>query len=288
MSRFARRTLAVLALGAVSIGVLSTPAHASENSKYVALGDSFTAGPLIPDQVGSPLGCLRSNQNYPSLVAEGLGVDEFVDVSCSGATTEDMFAPQSTYLGTNNPQLDALTDDTTLVSLGIGGNDIGFVSILVDCLKKGALNPFGSPCQDAYTDPGTGTDQLKQRVADNTPKFAEVLAAIAERAPNAQVVVVGYPAIMPESGGCWPKLAIGRGDVPYLDSVEQELNAALAQTASDFGATYVDTYDRGHDVCADRDDRWVEGIIPTQWAAPVHPNAEGMAALAESTLESIG
>lgn len=282
MSTFARRTLAVLATAAVSVGVLSTPAEAADASRYVALGDSFTAGPLLSVPVGSPLGCLRSNNNYPSLVAEALDADEFVDVSCSGATTEDMFNAQSTTLGTNDPQLDALDADTTLVSLGIGGNDVGFVSILVDCLKKGALNPFGSPCQDYYG------DELSQRIADTVPDLNAVLAEIGNRAPNAEVVVVGYPAIFPETGGCWPKLAIGSGDIPYLDGVEQELNAALADAAAANGATYVSTYERGHDVCQQKEDRWVEGIIPTQWAAPAHPNAAGMEGAAAATLAAIG
>lgn len=282
-----RRGLTVLAAGSIVFGALVAPAQADESSSYVALGDSFVAGPLIPDQTGSPAGCLRSSNNYPSLVADQLGASDFVDVSCSGATTENMLNEQSTTIGTNDPQLDALSADTSLVSLGIGGNDVGFVDILVDCLLSGSTQPSDAPCQKKYTNED-GSDQLLQRISEVKPKIANTLDQIKQRSPNANVVVVGYPAIMPESDGCWPKVPLAKGDIPYLDATEQALNAALADSVADSGATYVDTYDRGHDICTDKDARWLEGIIPSQPAAPVHPNAAGMQALAQSTLEAIG
>jgi len=70
---------------------------------YVALGDSYTAAPLVPNQVGRPVGCARSDQNYPSLVAAAMGPSAFRDVSCSSATTEHMTAPQAVTLGVNAP-----------------------------------------------------------------------------------------------------------------------------------------------------------------------------------------
>src|SRR5690242_3722986 len=93
---------------------------------YVALGDSYAAGPLIPAQNGSPAGCLRSDHNYPHLVAAADRAASFTDVSCQGATTGNMTQPQGVGLGTNPPQLNALSAGTTLVTLQIGGNDIGF------------------------------------------------------------------------------------------------------------------------------------------------------------------
>ncbi|MGH8880323.1 MAG: SGNH/GDSL hydrolase family protein [Stackebrandtia sp.] len=283
-----RRVLTVSALAAATLTILSTPAYSADTSRYVALGDSFVAGPLVPNQTGSPAGCFRSDSNYPSLVAEQLGVDEFVDVSCSGATTEDFFNTQSTPIGDNDPQLDALAPETTLVSFGIGGNDIGFGEILLACAGGGAVDPFGTPCQDKYVDSDTGVDELRTRIAETRPKVAEVFAEIATRAPNARVVVAGYPATMPETEGCWPKVTIAEKDVPYLDGVEQDLNAMLAGTAAAAGATYVDNYQRGHDVCSPRDDRWVEGIIPTKPAFPVHPNADGMQAMATNITNTLG
>lgn len=252
---------------------------------YVALGDSFTSGPLIPNQTGEPLGCLRSDRNYPAVVAPQAGPTEFRDVSCGGASTRHMFESHDVLNGPNPPQLDALDEDTELVTLGIGGNDIGFGGIIESC---SSLLPFGSPCKDQYT--GSGHDEISDRIAETAPKVATVLDAIEGRSPAAQVLVVGYPAILPHSGsGCWPSLPIAWGDVPYLRDKHIELNAMLANQAAAHGATYVDTYtpSNGHDACAWPTQRWVEPIIPASLAAPVHPNERGMAGMAAEVLAAL-
>jgi hypothetical protein len=107
---------------------------------------------------------------------------------------------------------------------------------------------------------------------------AAVIRAVKAKAPSARVAVVGYPAILPDSGfGCWPVVPIAFGDVPYLRSTEKSLNAMLSSTASANGATFVDTYTPsvGHDSCQGSSTRWVEGLVPGTSAAPFHPNAAG-------------
>jgi lysophospholipase L1-like esterase len=245
--------------------------------RYVALGDSYAAGPLVPIPTGEPAGCLRSNRNYPSVVAETLGVADFHDVSCSGATTEHITGPQSVPLGNNPPQLDALSADTELVTVSIGGNDIGFADIVTECAKRSPVQPTGSACKDHYT--AGGTDQLAQRIDEAAPKVADVLAAIDERSPDARVLLVGYPAILPDAGpGCFPVVPFSPGDVAYLREVEKGLNAMLADQASGAGVGFVDTYTPsiGHDACQPPGTKWIEGLVPTAPAAPVHPNALGM------------
>ena len=252
---------------------LSAAAALAANGRYVSLGDSYTAGPLIPNQSLNPLGCLRSDHNYPHLVQPGLTTATLADVSCSGATTNDMFAAQSTSAGTNPPQLNALTADTRVVTLGIGGNDIGFSDIVVNCAR---LNPF-DPCKDDYVH--GSVDDVSNRIAATAPKIDAVIAAIHRGAPSAKVHVVGYPVILPASGsGCWPSVPILPTDVSYLRAKEIELNAMLAARAAAGGAFYVDTYTSsvGHDVCRSTGTKWVEGLIPSSPAAPVHPNALGM------------
>jgi hypothetical protein len=93
-----------------------------------------------------PIGCERSTSNYPSLVAEYLGVRDFTDVSCSGAKTENMTVPEPVQLGSSPPQFDALTSDTDLVSLTISGDDIGFTDIAVTCAQVSVTDPFGDGC----------------------------------------------------------------------------------------------------------------------------------------------
>ncbi len=256
--------------------------------RYVALGDSYAAGPLVPIPTGQPAGCLRSNQNYPSVVAKELDVADFRDVSCSGATTENITGPQSVPLGQNPPQLEAVTPDTQLVTISIGGNDIGFGDIVTECAKRSPLQPTGSACKDHYT--AGGTDELAQRIDEAAPDVARVLDGIDERSPDARVLLVGYPAILPDEGpGCFPLVPYSPGDVDYLRGVEKRLNAMLADQASRSGAEFVDTYTPsiGHDACQPPGTKWVEGLVPTAPAAPVHPNALGMRAIGEMVVDAL-
>src|ERR1051326_729171 len=156
---FAVRARAAAVLGGALLlaATTATAAAAAPTGKYVSLGDSYAAGPLIPDQVD--LGCLRSDRDYPSLVAAAIGSSAHADPSCSGATTVDMTHSQANGpIIVNSPQLNAVTADDRLVTLTIGGNDIGFVNIILTCASESLLSPFGDPCTDQY--PPGGTDQL--------------------------------------------------------------------------------------------------------------------------------
>jgi len=264
------RNVGILALAILA--ALAGFASAARAANYVALGDSYAAGPLIPNQI-APLGCLKSDHNYAHLAAPTIGVT-LRDPSCSGATTEDMTNPQSTELGTNPPQFDSLDAETTRVSLTIGGNDIGFSEVALSCIT---INPFSTPCKDKYN--SGGKDQIAERIAATAPKVAAVLQGIHSLSPAAKVFVVNYAAIFPETGfGCWPQMPIGFGDVPYLRSKEKELNAMLATQAAANGATLVNWYNAsiGHDACKGSSTRWVEPVVPSNPAAPIHPNLAGM------------
>lgn len=281
-------------LGMVAALVLGGPASAAPagsgpgSGGYVALGDSYAAGPLIPDQVSAS--CARSNANYPSLVAASLQPASFTDVSCSGATTADMNRSQTgiPFGPPPPPQLDALSASTTLVTLTIGGNDIGFAGIGTTCALFSVLLPIGAPCEAHYT--AGGSDQLQAAIAVTAPSVASTLAAIHRRAPNAKVLVVGYPDLLPATGpGCWPLVPLADGDVPYLNGIEQALNAMLQSEAAAHRATFVDTYTPsiGHDMCQLLGPKWVEGFLPTLPAAPLHPNELGMQAMAAAVLAAL-
>jgi hypothetical protein len=281
--------LLVIALsGTAGAGVFG-PRGAAGPPHYVSLGDSYTAAPLVPAPTGSPAGCLRSTHSYPFQVAAGTGAATFTDVSCQGATTANMAHPQSVPLGTNPPEDNALSVSTTLVTLQVGGNNIGFSDIIIHCTTLSLTNPFGSPCKDHYT--SGGTDKLRAKINAAAPKVAAVLQDIHADAPNARVLLVGYPAILPNSGsGCWPLVPIAFGDVPYLRGVEKALNSMLATVAAANNATFVDTYTAsiGHDVCQASGTKWVEGLIPTSPAAPFHPNQLGEQGMARQVLAALG
>jgi lysophospholipase L1-like esterase len=273
---FGRRRRSLISLLAVLMAIMAgwAAASAARADNYVSLGDSYVAGPLIPNLIGSPFGCIRSDHNYPHLAAPGIGLP-LRDPSCSGATTDDMTQPQDVDPdGPNPPQFNSLDASTKVVSLTIGGNDIGFSSIAESCIT---YNPFSHPCKDKY-DSG-GVDQISQRIQATAPKVAAVLQGIHARSPAARVFVVNYPAIFPETGsGCWPQMPISFSDTPYLRAKERELNAMLATQAAANGATLVSWYAAsiGHDACKSSSVRWVEPLIPGNSAAPIHPNRAGM------------
>lgn len=267
----------------------SQTSQTSLNGPFVALGDSFASGNLIPSSpVGTPAGCLRSSHDYGADAAAALGVTDYVDATCSGATTADMTQPESVPLGTDPPQFDALAADDSVVALTIGGDNIGFLGIVETCAKLSLTDLFGNPCQRHYT--SGGTDQLVAAIDATAPKVAAVLQGIETRAPDARVLLVGYPDILPTTGdGCWPLVPLAFGDVPYLRGIEVDLNQMLARTAAANGATFVDTYQAtiGHDACTGPGTKDVESLVPTSPAYPFHPNQRGELVMAEQVVAAL-
>ncbi len=273
------RSLAALTGVLAALAVLPAAARAAD---WVGLGDSYAAGPLIPNQSLSPLGCLRSDHNFAHVAAAQLGMS-LADVSCSGATTAHMTQPQSTDAGTNPPQFDALSTAAKIVTLQISGNDIGFSEILRNCAT---INPFSHPCRDRYL--VNGRDEIADRIAATAPKVAAVLTGIRARvATTTRILVVNYASILPAGSGCWPQVPLGFTDVPYLRAKEEQLNAMLAQQAAASANTrVVDDYTAslGRDACRSATVRWVEPLVPASAAAPFHPNRRGEAGVAAAVV----
>jgi len=276
------------------LGILALPPSvAAASVTYDALGDSFTSGPSIPTQLSNPAGCMRSDHNYPHDVAAALGLS-LTDVSCGGATTANMYSPQQVSPGPANPaQLSALKNNPQVVSLGIGANDIGFANILENCA---ALTPWGPTlvggnCKNYY-DPN-GKDSLKAAINALAGTMATLLQAVHTDAPNAQVFVVGYAAIFPAAGACWPSMPYEKADAQYFTQTEDELNSMLAAVAASNTAVYVDTYTKSlnYNACTPAATRWVEPLVPAAPAYPAHPNATGeagMASLLEAAMQKAG
>ena len=256
-------------------------AAAAEVREYVALGDSFTSGPLVPQTLAA-FGCFRSTRNYPALLAEAMDVRRFTDVSCAGADTTDMRSPQPAGFAAVPPQLSALSAGTDLVTIGIGGNDFGlFGRLVATCPQLRASEPGGDPCR-SYLAAAAGPAPLQ--VLDRTrARTADVLDAVRRRAPEAEVLVVGYPRIAPPRGTCTGVLPFAEGDYAFLDLVQRRLNAALRQAARSAHAGFVDTYraSRGHDACAG-ERAWVNGQrTDTSRAQSYHPFGSYMRAVAD-------
>ena len=265
--------LAGLVLGA-ALCASALPANAASGA-YVALGDSYTSGPLITPASSYAIECLQSASNYPHLTAAALGLS-LTDVSCAGADTSNLTTSQ--YPGVA-PQDNALSASDSVVSLGMGGNDNNaFISMIAACDALGVLDPLniGAPCKAAE-----GNFYANEIAADG-PNIGAALQHIHALAPNARVFVMGYPDILPQSGNCYLSMPLTTGDVAYLNGIEKGLDAMLASEAAANGATFVNTYTGsiGHDVCKSESTRWIEPLIPSSASISVHPNANGEAFMA--------
>ncbi|WP_345528587.1 SGNH/GDSL hydrolase family protein [Nocardioides endophyticus] len=248
---------------------------------YVALGDSYTAAPLVPPTDTSNA-CLRSGVNYPALVAKGMPGTALTDVSCSGAATEDMTSPQRGMTGAVPPQFDALRRGTDLVTIGLGGNDDGlFAAVLGQCTELASSDPTGSPCTARFED---RTDASLERIRSN---LADVVSGVRERSPKARILLVGYPQIVPESGSC-DELPLAEGDYAFARQVNEDLNDAVEEAAGDTEADYVDLWEpsAGHDICGD--EPWINGRVTSAGRAlAYHPLAVEQQAVAGLVLERL-
>lgn len=250
--------------------------------RYVALGDSYSAGSgVVPIDVTSPM-CLRSTRNYPNVIAERIGA-RLNDVTCGGADTTHYRTEQ--YPGVA-PQLEALSRNTQLVTMTIGGNDSGvFISSILQCGALGIASAGrGSPCQDRY-----GNDFVRTVRRTTAPDVEKALRAVHRKAPRATVAILGYPRILPPKRGCFPQMPVARGDVPYLFKLQKVLNKAVRRAADATDSVYVNVprASRGHDACQVRGRRWVEPALLGTNPVVVHPNSRGESAMARLTIRTL-
>jgi len=254
---------------------------------YVALGDSYTAAPGVP-VTETETGCLRSDRNYPSVLAQSLDATSVTDVSCSGASTLSLVGAQQTTKAVLPAQFDALSDDAALVTIGMGGNDLDLFQTLVGtCAFVAQSAPEGAPCQAQLT--AGGTDLIADKITQIGQRMTSAVAGIADRAPGARVLVVGYPQPVPAQGTC-PELPLAAGDYAYVRQAIVALDQQLRSAAEAGGATYVDVLraSKGHDVCAG-DEAWIQGAQSVEGEAiALHPFAVEQAAVAELVLAELG
>lgn len=293
MSAAALRRAIAGAVMAAALACAAPGVAAAATGPYVSLGDSYTSAPLVPLPTGNPIGCGRSTNNYPSDVARVIAPSSFTDVSCGSATTVDMTQPQSVpFGGTNPPQFNALGASDALVTVGIGGNDAGLIGVAETCAETDLIHPFGSACKSHYDPSGNpANDPNVAAVNAAGPKIAAVLQGIHARAPQARVLIVGYPDGLPVNGSnCWPLVPLSSGDIKYFNGLEQQLNSVIASDAASNDATYVDTFTSsiGHDACKPSGTAWVNGIVPNSVAYPLHPNQAGEQNMANQVLAKLG
>ncbi|MGW6793184.1 ricin-type beta-trefoil lectin domain protein [Streptomyces chartreusis] len=288
----ARTLVALVAACAAAVAATASTASAREAAQaqaethlaavtsglgYVAMGSSFAAGPGIPptQDSGGASACSRSGVNYPSIVTREIGAN-LTDVSCSGATTANVL---TTSQSGQPPQVQAVTAETRVVTVTIGGNDVNYL---------GSINAYS--CQ---TGGGTNCGTVDRNAINQTfPALAgrieNVVKAIHGAAPQAHVYLVNYFTLLPTSGVC-ANVPLTDDQATFERSIASRLAEATATAATATGATLVDlaAASRGHDACSASP--WVESYRPAAGRATYHPNEAGMraaATLIQSALQS--
>jgi lysophospholipase L1-like esterase len=264
------------------VGASAQAAHATSSPlRYVALGDSYSAASgVLPPDLTAPPQCLRSTRNYPHVIARKVGAS-LTDVTCGGAETRHFFTSQ--YSGVR-PQLDAVKRGKQLVTMTIGGNDSGvFINAILNCGSAGLSTlGQGSPCKDRYG--SSFADTIRNTTY---PSLVRALRAVRTKAPRAKVAILGYPWIMPATVGCFPRMPVAKGDVPYLRGIQWTLNDAVRRAAAATGTTYVNlnAVSNGHDACQPIGVRWVEPVLQGTNPVIVHPNALGESRMAAHAMK---
>lgn len=272
--------LAALLLSACGAGGFGSKEPTTLNTaiaSYVAIGDGFTAAPYVGRTTAAD-GCLRSDGNYPQQVASALGVADFRDVSCVGATTKavtDTFKPAGAKKSVK-AQLDAVTKDTQLVTIGIGIQDGGF------------LNSLFHLCVSTVCGSNVPAGTVKSQLATIGRELTDVIRDVTARAPGAYVVVVGYPELMPLDQDCATMPKMDDTQFFYTNQGWDQFTTSVGSAARQAGATYVDVrrLTANHGPCSD--EPWVNGAKGIKGKAlAYHPKAPEQKAVAEAVLATV-
>ena len=250
--RFGPRLLAALAIATVATFLAPTAPAQAAAPPYVALGDSYSSGTGTRSYINDGTSCQRSVYAYPSLLATQKGY-ALNFRACSGAKIPDV----------TNTQLGALSSATRYVTISVGGNDAGFADVLTEC----ATPWWAGDCNGAI-------DEARAFINNTLPgRLSTLYSSIRSKAPNARVVVVGYPRIfMGEdcNAGTW----FSPDEQSRLNSTADLLNSKLSSAASARGFGFANPTSRfiGHAVCDDVE--WINGLS-NPVSESYHPNRSG-------------
>lgn len=251
-----RSRLATLALTlASSLGIMlmqASPAQAAATDRYVALGDSYASGVGADSYTAESGSCLRSTNAYPALYNTNVKPASYVSVACSGATTATVI----------NSQLAALSSTTTLVSVTVGGNDVGFSNIMSTCVLQGETQ-----CVAAVQ---AAEDKARTELPG---KLANVYNGIKSRSASARVVVVGYPVFYQLGTLCVGLSATSRAKINeginLLDDITRTAATSAGFTFADVRSIFV-----GHQLCS-YGEKWLHALNYLNLTISYHPTAAG-------------
>jgi lysophospholipase L1-like esterase len=245
-----------LSLASAAVAVLALlvgmPAAQAAGANYVALGDSYASGVGSGSYTSESGSCLRSTLAYPQLWANGHAPSSFKFVACSGAKTTDV----------NANQLSALSSSTTLVSITIGGNDVGFSTVMEDCVLYGT-----STCV-------SDVDAAENTARTQLPGWLDTTYnGIRSHAPNARVVVVDYPRFYHDLWYCVGLSSTSRNKINEGADV---LDGVIQAAASRHGFSFADVrpaFANGHEICDSNS--WLHSVDWSNITQSYHPTAAG-------------
>ena len=248
MARRLPRLLALTAVLATAVTLLAAAPAQAAAQEYVALGDSYSSGTGTGSYIET--GCYTSTHAYPYQLAQQIGANLSFK-ACSGAVTSDVLSNQ----------VSALNASTGLVTISIGGNDAGFADVVTQCNI-----PF-SNCNDDIDNANSFIDNSLGARLDG------VYNEISSRAPNAHVVVVGYPRLF-KGNNCSVINGISAAERERLNATADRLTGVIADRASAHGFAFADARSAfgGHAICDDAS--WINGL---SWPIieSYHPNQAG-------------
>ena len=274
--------LAALAV-LIGIGVAATfvqgRATPSGRPEYVALGSSFAAGAgLGPLVKGSPMLCARSVNGYPQRLARMRDLS-IIDMSCGGAVTKHLLRGGQFFQG---PQVRVITPETRLVTITVGGNDVGYVGDLSLLAGRRSGGTFGGLLRLLWS----GPEPMAERGFDRfEAKLSDTLADIRRRSPQVRIVVATYPTLLPPSGTC-DAIGLGEQEADMMRAVGDALAEATRRAAAANGATVVDMHRLGADHHACSATPWTTGWKKAG-AAPFHPTQAGARATADAVAAAV-
>lgn len=247
--------LAAAAATALALSPVTAAAAATPTTGYAALGDSYAAGVAAGTYDPASGSCHRSAGSYPALWAAAHHPASFLSTACSGAGTKEVLRDQL-------PQVPA---GTTLLTLTIGGNDLGFADAAAACLQPFTTN---AKCDAAL-------DESDRRLREELPgNLEQTYRAVSAAAPAARVVVTGYPHLLETGTTC----AVGTDPRRVrFDALTDRLDEVIERQAAKQGFVFADVRGpfAGHGVCAGGGQEWITRIVLTRIWESFHPTAAG-------------
>jgi lysophospholipase L1-like esterase len=248
MQSIIRRLTGAVLMACVLCGVVAAGALADN---YVALGDSYSSGTGTRDYSLNS-GCQRGPYAYPALIKADRPGTNLTFVACSGAKTGDVLANQ----------VQSLNSTTNIVTITIGGNDAGFSSVITKCAQPWPVN-----CDGDITN--------AQNYINNTlpGQLNSVYTQIKSRAPNAVVIVLGYPRLF-MGVDCNAGTFFSTSEMTRLNQTADILKNVTAGRAAAYSFTFKDAIPgfTGHAVCSSTE--WLNGLS-NPISDSYHPNRSG-------------